>query len=209
MAISVSIVEDDPKTREIIADILRAAPGLRLLKSYPTGEEAVSGIPRQPPDVALVDINLPGINGINCVGKLRTALPKLQILMLTTYEDRDLIFDALRAGAHGYLLKKAPPAELVQAVEQVHVGGAPMSIQIARKVVNHFQQARETSSEIELLTPREQEILELFAKGFSYKEISGRLNISMSTVSTHAQHIFEKLHVQSRTQAAAKFLNRE
>lgn len=209
MAISVSIVEDDPKTREIIADILRAAPGLRLLKSYPTGEAAVSEIPREPPDVALVDINLPGINGINCVGKLRAALPKMQILMLTTYEDRDLIFDALRAGAHGYLLKKAPPAELVQAVEQVHVGGAPMSIQIARKVVNHFHQARETSSELELLTPREQEILELFAKGFSYKEICGRLNISMSTVNTHAQHIFEKLHVQSRTQAAAKYLGRD
>src|SRR5437879_5356358 len=138
MPISVSIVEDDRNTRENLAKLLSAAPGLHCLNTYSNAEDAVRGIPLEKPDVALVDINLPGLSGIECVAKLKLQLPRLQVLMLTMYEERDLIFDSLRAGARGYLLKKIPPAELIQAVEQVHIGGAPMSMQVARKVVDHF-----------------------------------------------------------------------
>src|SRR6516162_2307413 len=148
------------------------------------------------------------MSGIECVGRLKDVLPKTQILMLTTYEESDLIFDSLRRGASGYLLKNMPPAELIQAVEQVHGGGAPMSMQIARKVVDHFRQIQQPASDVETLTQREQEILELLAKGYYYKEISDTLSISYNTVRTHLQHIYEKLHVQSRTGAVLKFLGR-
>src|SRR5881394_1863403 len=161
MAISVSIVEDNRGTRESLKELLRRAPGLRCLGAHASGEEALQKIPSENPDVVLMDINLPGMSGIECVSRLKEQLPRLQVLMLTTYDESDLIFDSLRKGASGYLLKNMPPAELVQAVEQVHAGGAPMSMQIARKVVNHFQQIRKPSSEVEKLTRREQEILAL------------------------------------------------
>lgn len=209
MTIKVSIVEDDRETRESLSELVDGSPGLCCLGSYPTGEAALRGASTQTPDVALVDINLPGMNGIECVAKLKAQLPSLQILMLTTYEDSDLIFNSLRAGAKGYLLKNMPPAELVQAVAQVHAGGAPMSMQVARKVVDHFHHVKQSASEVEHLTKREQEILALLAKGALYKEIADGLSISMSTVRTHIQHIYEKLHVQSRTEAAGKFFGRE
>jgi DNA-binding NarL/FixJ family response regulator len=208
MPITVSIVEDNQGMREGFAALLNQAPGLRCLSSYATGEEAVTGIPTDKPDVALVDVNLPGMNGIECVAKLKVQLPKLMVLMLTRYEQSDLIFNSIRAGASGYLLKNTPPLELIQAIEQVHAGGAPMSMQIARKVVDHFRQIQKPSSDVEKLTPREQEILELLSKGYYYKEISDSLNISLNTVRTHLQHIYEKLHVQSRTEAVLKFLGR-
>jgi DNA-binding NarL/FixJ family response regulator len=159
--------------------------------------------------VVLMDINLPGMSGIECVSRLKARLPRLQVLMLTTYEESDLIFDSLRSGASGYLLKNMPPAELIQAVEQVHSGGAPMSMQIARKVVTHFQQIKRPSSEVEKLTRREQEILALLAKGYLYKEIADQLGISLSTVRAHLHTVYEKLHVQSRTQAVVKFLGQD
>src|SRR4051812_28531603 len=137
MPITLSIVEDDRLTRESVIAILGGQPSLRCLGAYATGEEAVKKIPREKPDVVLVDINLPGMNGIACVERLKRELPALQILMLTTYEDSDMIFDSLRAGAGGYLLKKTIPQNLISAIEQVHAGGAPMSLQIARKVVDH------------------------------------------------------------------------
>jgi DNA-binding NarL/FixJ family response regulator len=205
MPIAVSIVEDEPKTRESLLRLLSCAPNVRCLGSYATGEEALRGIPTEKPDVALVDINLPGISGIECVAKLKTKLPALRVLMLTTYEERDSIFDSLRAGASGYLLKKAGYAGLIQAIDDIYAGGAPMSAQVARQVVEHFHRIQKPASDMEKLTAREQELLALLAKGYLYKEISERLNISMSTVSTHLQHIYEKLHVQSRTEAAAKF----
>jgi DNA-binding NarL/FixJ family response regulator len=208
MPITVSIVEDNPGMRESFAALLNQAPGLCCLSSYATGEEAVIGIPKDKPDVALVDVNLPGMNGIECVAKLKVQLPVLMVLMLTRYEQSDLIFNSIRAGASGYLLKNTPPLELIQAIEQVHAGGAPMSMQIARKVVDHFRQIQKPSSDVEKLTPREQEILELLSKGYYYKEISENLNISLNTVRTHLQHIYEKLHVQSRTEAVLKFLGR-
>jgi DNA-binding NarL/FixJ family response regulator len=208
MPIKVSIVEDNAGMRESFAALLNESPGLRCVSTHPTGEDAVLRIPLEKPHVALVDINLPGMSGIECVAKLKTALPGLQMLMLTRYEQSDLIFNSIRAGASGYLLKKTPPAELIQAIEQVHGGGAPMSMQIARKVIDHFRQIQRPASDVEKLTPREQEILELLSKGCFYKEISNQLGISMNTVRTHLQHIYEKLHVQSRTAAVLKFLGR-
>jgi DNA-binding NarL/FixJ family response regulator len=206
--ITLSIVEDDPGTREQLAALLRQEPSLQCLNSYADAESALQGIPVDRPDVALVDINLPGLNGIECVARLTALMPSLRILMLTAYKDSDLIFKSLRAGAHGYLLKKMVAAELVHAVEQVHVGGAPMSMQIASQVVEYFHHSQKSSTDVQKLSQREQEILALLAKGLLYKEIVDRLGISMSTVRTHLQHIYEKLHVNSRTEAAAKFFGR-
>ncbi|HXE42845.1 MAG TPA: response regulator transcription factor [Candidatus Baltobacteraceae bacterium] len=205
--ISVSLVEDHADTRESLAAVVGGVPGFQCLALYASGEEALRGILSQKPDVALVDINLPGMSGIECVAKLKAQLPSLQVLMLTTYAETDLIFNSLRAGANGYLLKNRPAAELISAIEQVHLGGAPMTMQIARKLVEHFQQSPQPASELEKLTKREHEILALLSKGSLYKEISDTLGISVTTVRTHLKHIYEKLHVQSRTEAAVKFLN--
>lgn len=209
MLISVAIVEDHSGMRRSFAAMLSQAPGLRCVGTYATGEEAVRDMPGAAPDVALVDIRLPGMDGIQCVARLKASISQLQILMLTRFEQSDLIFDSIRAGASGYLLKSAPAAELIEAVKQVHAGGAPMTMQIARKVVEHFHQIPRPSSDVERLSQREQELLELLAKGCFYKEIADRLNISMNTVRTHLRHIYEKLHVQSRTQAVLKFLDRK
>jgi DNA-binding NarL/FixJ family response regulator len=209
MRIKVAIVEDSRGTRESLAELLGRAPTLRCVGAHANGEEALRDIPVEQPDVVLMDINLPGMSGIECVGRIRERLPKTQVLMLTTYEEADLIFDSLRNGASGYLLKNMPPSELVQAVEQVHSGGAPMSMQIARKVVNHFRQIKQPTSDVEKLTKREHEILSLLAKGYLYKEIADQLGITLSTVRAHLHTIYEKLHVQSRTQAVVKFLGVE
>jgi DNA-binding NarL/FixJ family response regulator len=204
--IKVSIVEDSRGTRESLTELLGRSEHLRCVGAHANGEDALRKIPEETPDVVLMDINLPGINGIDCVSRLKKHLPKMQVLMLTTYEESDLIFDSLRSGASGYLLKNMPPAELVQAVEQVYAGGSPMSMHIARKVVGHFQQIRQSSSDVEALTKREYEILGLLAKGYLYKEIGDLLGISLSTVRAHLHAVYEKLHVQSRTQAVVKFL---
>jgi DNA-binding NarL/FixJ family response regulator len=209
MRIKVYIVEDNRGTRESLSELLGRAPTLRCVGAHSNGEEALSRIPGEEPDVVLMDINLPGMNGIECVARLKERRPQTQVLMLTTYEESDLIFDSLRRGASGYLLKNMPPAELIQAVEQVHAGGSPMSMQIARKVVNHFQRIKQPASEFEELTRREQEILGLLAKGYLYKEIADQLGISLSTVRAHLHAIYEKLHVQSRTEAVVKFLTRD
>jgi DNA-binding NarL/FixJ family response regulator len=203
--ITLSIVEDDYGTREQLVALLGDEPKLRCLHTYADGESALKGIPLDPPAVALVDINLPGMSGIDCVAQLTARLPTLKVLMLTAYKDSDLIFKSLRAGARGYLLKKMVTVELVHAVEQVHAGGAPMSMQIASQVVEYFHQSQRASADVEKLTQREHEILALLAKGLLYKEIVERLGISMGTVRTHLQHIYDKLHVNSRTEAAAKF----
>ena len=206
MPITVSIVEDDRDTRDSLAALLGSAAALQCVGTHATGEKALAGIPAERPDVALVDINLPGMSGIECAAKLKAKLPALHIVMLTTYEDSDLIFDSLRAGASGYLLKNMPPNELIAALEQVQAGGAPMSMQIARKVVQHFHRAPAVDSGVEKLSPREHEVLALLAKGALYKEIADQLGITLGTVRTHQRRIYEKLHVQSRTEAAVKFL---
>jgi len=209
MPIRVSIVEDSRGTRESLQELVGLAPGLSCVSAYPSAEAALRDLPSQAPDVVLMDINLPGMSGIDCVARLKTQMPATQVLMLTTYEESDLIFDSLRRGASGYLLKNMPPSELIQAIEQVHAGGAPMSMQIARKVVNHFQQIKQPSSEVEQLTKREYEILGLLAKGYLYKEIADQLGVTLSTVRAHLHAVYEKLHVQSRTEAVIKFLGRD
>lgn len=212
MPITVSIVEDD---RGILQSLLALlgdeSPDakVRCVSSFPTGEAAVKEMAASKPDVALIDINLPGMNGIDCVSKLKVQMPELNILMLTAYEDSDSIFNSLRAGAKGYLLKKTVPTDLLPAIEQVQAGGAPMSMQVARKVVEHFQRRAKSAAEVEQLTKREHEILALLAKGHFYKEIGDKLGISFSTVRAHLRNIYEKLHVQSRTEAAAKFLEHQ
>jgi len=209
MPTTVTIVEDNRGTRDTLVALLNRAPGLRCLESYPTGEAALSGIPGQNPDVVLVDINLPGMDGIELVKNLKLKLPALQVLILTSYEESQLIFNALRAGASGYLLKKMIPSELIPAIELVRAGGAPMSVQIARQVVSYFHQIEKPSSEVEKLSKREAEVLALLAKGYLYKEISDQLGISVTTVRSHLKQIYEKLHVHTRTEATAKFLGRK
>jgi|SRR5271156_2470022 len=208
MPTTISIVEDNRVTTKHLKELLNGDPNLRCLGDYTTGEAAIIGVPAEKPDVLLVDINLPGMSGIECVQKLKEKDPSLQILMLTAYEESDLIFNSLRAGASGYLLKKAVSTELIPAIEQLRAGGAPMSIKIARKVVDHFHKIRQPASDVEKLTQREQEILALLANGNLYKEISDRLGISLGTVKVHVQHIYEKLHVQSRMQAVNKIRER-
>ena len=213
MPITVSIVEDHEQTRAMIVALLRRAPGLRCLDSYPTAEAALAAVPALTPDVLLVDIRLPGLSGIQCVARLKARLPNLRVLMLTTYEERELIFDSLRAGASGYILKNALRAELLQAVEQVHAGGAPMSMPIARKLVSYFQQpavgGAQPASDLETLTDREQQVLTLLARGYQYKEIADSVGVKLETVRSHIKHIYDKLHVRSRTEATLKFLGRE
>ena len=208
MSIRVSIVEDSRGTRESLTELLNHASSLRCVGAHPSGEEALQKIPGETPDVVLMDINLPQMNGIQCVEQLKQQMPKTQVLMLTTYEESDLIFDSLRKGASGYLLKNMPPAELVQAIEEVHTGGAPMSPQIARKVVAHFQHIKKPQSDMEKLTKREEEILSLLAKGFFYKEIAEKMGVTIHTVKAHSHHVYEKLHVQSRTEAVLKYIER-
>lgn len=208
MSITISIVEDQPDMRESLVEWLGHAPGIQCVGAHANASEALRDIPGENPEVVLMDINMPGMNGIECVSRLKEKMPKTYIIMLTTYDESDLIFDSLKAGANGYLLKNTTREELVKAVEQVHAGGAPMSLKIARKVISFFHQNKKTSSELEQLTAREQEILKLLAKGYMYKEIADHLGISMSTVRSHITAVYEKLHVHSRTEAAMKLVER-
>jgi DNA-binding NarL/FixJ family response regulator len=209
MAVTVAIVEDKSGTRESLIQLFKRTPDISCLGAFPTGEEALRGIQALNPQVAVVDINLPGMSGIECVAQLKQLLPTLHVLMLTTYEESDRIFNSLRAGASGYLLKNMPAEELVQAVRDVHAGGSPMSMQIARKVVTHFHQAKPAAANMSQLSNRENEILRLLAKGCLYKEIGDQLGISLSTVRTHIHSVYMKLHVETRTEAVVKFLGRD
>jgi len=206
MPIRVLIVEDNAGMRESLCALVTQAPQLVCAGAHATGEEALRHLDQTLPDVVLMDIHLPGMSGIECVVRMKLRRPQVQVLMLTMYEDSELIFESLRAGATGYLLKNQPASELIQAIEQGHAGGAPMSMRIARKVVAYFQQIPQPRSEVEQLTRREQEILALLARGYLYKEIADLLGISLSTVRTHLHTIYEKLHVQSRTEAVVKYL---
>jgi DNA-binding NarL/FixJ family response regulator len=207
VSISVSIVEDDAQARQILSDWIRRTDGFRFISEHGTAESALANLPKENPTVVLTDINLPGLNGIECVRRLKSVLPETQFVMLTVYEDADHIFHALSAGATGYLLKHTPRNELLAALKQVHAGGSPMTSNIARKVVQSFQlQAPPASSaDTSELSPRESEVLDLLARGYLYKEIADSLNISLPTVSTYIRRIYEKLHVRSRAQAVAKY----
>ena len=204
MVISVAIVEDDSQARKILAGWINRASGFRLLADWGNAESAVHDLPEKNPNVVLMDINLPGISGVEAVRKLKPNMPQTQFVMLTVYEDADHIYDALTAGATGYLLKETPRQELLSALEDVHRGGSPMTSNIARKVVQSFGLARAAAGADEL-SPREQEVLDLLARGFLYKEIAERLNISVPTVNTYVRRMYEKLHVRSRAQAVAKY----
>jgi len=204
--IKISIVEDDNWLRENLAGQIDIAPGYRCISSYRTGEEALIGLPADTPDVVLMDINLPGLSGIECVRRLKALRPSLNILMLTVYEESDQIFDSLRAGASGYLLKRSAETELLDAIAQVHQGGSPMSGLVARKVVQFFNHVDDTAPELQHLSPREKEILELLSRGAAYKEIGNRLSLSIHTVRMHIRGIYGKLQVHSRGEAVAKYL---
>ena len=206
MSIAVSIVEDDAKVRASLARLIDSSPGFRCLSQHPTGESALQELPKTNPEVVLMDINLPGLSGVECVRRLKPFLPGTQVIMLTVYQNTEHIFNALAAGATGYLLKQTPPSELLAAIRDVHAGGSPMSSHIARKIVQSFQRAAPAAAPQEALSPREQQVLELLAKGFLYKEIGETLGLTYATVHTHIRHIYEKLHVRSRTEAVARHL---
>jgi DNA-binding NarL/FixJ family response regulator len=210
MPITVSIVEDQEPLRNTLARVISRAEGFKCISHFGSAEEALKEIPRNAPEVVLMDINLPGINGVECVRQLKEKLPKLLIMMLTVYEDTENIFNALAAGASGYMLKRTPRAELLEAIKEVHAGGSPMTTHIARLVVQSFQKPVQAKDpEIENLSPREQEVLDCLAQGLIYKEIADKLKISYETVHTYIRRIYEKLHVRTRTEAVAKFLKRD
>jgi DNA-binding NarL/FixJ family response regulator len=208
MNIRVAIVEDNDSIRESLALILDGSPGLRCHGAWRTAEAALENLPRKPADVVLMDINLPGQSGIECVRQLKAMLPKLQIIMLTIEDDSQKVFESLKAGASGYLIKNLPPMQILAAVEEVHRGGSPMSSQIARMLVQQFQQAGRGHDQIAHLTPREEEVLGLAVKGYRSKEIADALSLSTQTVQTHFRNLYEKLHVRSRAQAVARYLGR-
>lgn len=204
--ITVAIVDDEKGLRQSIATFVNGSSGFRCVSSYSNAEAALKGLPNDKPDVVLMDINLGGMNGIECVERLKASVPDMQVLMLTVYEDTDQIFKALEAGATGYLLKRSSPTTLLQAIREVHAGGSPMSTSIARKVVASFQKSKQAGAKETHLSPREEAVLNCLAKGLTYKQIADQLEISIDTIRTYLRRIYEKLHVQSRTEAVAKYL---
>src|SRR5271169_5695666 len=205
MPISVSIVEDNDKLRSTLARVINRADGFRCASDYANAEDALKDLPKVKPDVVLMDINLPGMNGVECVRQLKTLLPETQVMMLTVYEDTENIFNALAAGANGYMLKRTSSKELIEAIHEVKRGGSPMTMHIARKVVQSFQK-NAPAQPAEKLSEREQQVLDLLSQGLIYKEISDKLGISYETVHTYIRRIYEKLQVRTRTEAVAKFL---
>lgn len=206
MAISVAIVEDNPEIRRNLVRFVDESPGFRCSVSCGSAEEALRAIPAASPDVVLMDIQLPGKSGIACTAELKALLPGLRVMMLTVYEDNDAIFNALQAGASGYLLKRSAPARLLEAITDLHRGGAPMTGEIARRVIESFHRYQPKSHPQDKLTAKEEEILQLLAKGYGNKEISTKLDIAYDTVRYHLKHIYDKLHVHSRTEAVLKYL---
>ena len=208
MAITVSIVEDNHQLRGTLARVISRADGFQCLSHYANAEDALKALPDVRPNVVLMDINLPGMNGVECVRQLKHIQPNTQIVMLTAYEDTENIFNSLAAGASGYLLKRTSSAELLAALREVSQGGSPMTAHIARKVVQSFQKTGPSPQATENLSQREQEVLDCLAQGFLYKEIAEKLGISYETVHTYVRRIYEKLQVRTRTEAVAKFLRR-
>jgi DNA-binding NarL/FixJ family response regulator len=204
--ISVAVVEDNRDFRATLAKYLEQAPGYSFLCACGSAEEALQKLPKLMPDVVLMDIHLPNMSGMACTRRLKDICPAIQILILTVYEDNERVFGALKAGASGYLLKRADPADILRAIQEVKQGGAPMSSQIARQVVQSFREQTREIASAEPLSDREEEILQELSKGYSTKEIAERTSVSVNTVRTHLQHIYDKLHVRSRTEAILKYL---
>jgi DNA-binding NarL/FixJ family response regulator len=206
MQIKVAIVDDDEGIRSSLASLIRHAPNLKLVGDFSNAETAIKEIPARAPDVVLMDINLPGMNGVECVRQLKTLLPKVQFMMLTVYEDSDSLFNSFKAGASGYLLKRTASARLIEAIRDVHQGGSPMTPQLARRVVQFLSEPRGEGQVMPKLTPGEKEFLDQLSKGYAYKEIADRMNISIDTVRSYVRTVYEKLHVHSRTEAVVKYL---
>jgi DNA-binding NarL/FixJ family response regulator len=200
----IAIIEDNPTMRKMLVEMINGAPGYQCVCACSTSREALQEVPKFQPDVALMDIHLPDESGIACTAQLTGKMPALQVIMVTVYKDTDLIFQALKAGACGYILKRFRPEEIIQAIDEVRAGGAPMTSEIARMVVRSFR-APTAPADPNGLTTRESEILELLAEGLTNKEIAHKANISPGTVRIHLEHIFKKLHVRCRTEAAAKY----
>lgn len=206
--IKVVIVEDLEEVSEALSAFIRLESELQLLASYRTAEAALVEVPLLKPDIVIMDINLPGMTGIECVRQLKGTSPSTQFMMLTVYENNEQVFEALKAGANGYLLKSASPAEIIASIKELNQGGSPMSTTIARKLVTLFQEEHIHRDEAAVLTPREKEVLQSLAKGMLYKEIGDQLGISFNTVRQHISKIYEKLHVQNRTEALNKVFGR-
>lgn len=204
MPLRVAIVEDDLRWRTNIERLLRETEGLEFVGGFATGEDAVRDLPARRPQIVLMDINLPKMSGVECTRQLRGLLPAIQIVMLTVYDDSDRIFQALQMGANGYLLKRASADEILQAIQDVHRGGAPMSAYIARKVVQSFQRQTPSAKPDEVLSKRESEVLDYVARGYSDKEVADALGLTPATVRSYLKNIYSKLHVHSRTQAILK-----
>lgn len=206
--ITVALVEDDDWIRDELAAALDATPDFRCVGKFRSAEDALASLPGQPPDVVLMDINLPRMDGVECLRRLKALCPEVQVLMLTVYEESDKIFNSLLAGASGYLLKRTSRAELFDGIRQARQGGAPMTTNIARRVVQYFHEVGERTAAVERLSPREQEVLDHLAKGAAYKDIADRLGLSIDTVRMNVRGIYRKLQVHSRGEAVAKYLRR-
>ena len=206
--IAVSIVEDMKDVRERIKRIIQQSEDFICLSAHSNAEDALKELPLLKPYIILMDINLPGMSGIECIKKIKASFPQMQFMMFTIYEDSEQVFDALSAGANGYLLKKTSTEKIIEALKELHEGGSPMSSHIARKVVSYFQKRKEQNDDSQL-SHREKEVLELLSKGFLYKEIGNKLGIATGTVRQHIHKIYDKLHVQNRTEALNKFYRRD
>jgi DNA-binding NarL/FixJ family response regulator len=206
--IKVAVVEDDVKVRSNLARMLDSSPGFCCVSQHPSAENALTELPITRPEVVLMDINLPKMNGVDCARQLKEKLPETQVVMLTIYENTNIIFSALTAGACGYLLKSSSPEELLQAIRDVHAGGSPMTSHIARKIVASFQRIKTPQHDYEKLSLREQQVLDYLSQAYTYAEIAEVLKIRYHTVHTHIRHIYEKLHVRSRTEAVTIHLSR-
>lgn len=201
----VAIVEDSKTTREGLEAIINLSTDFRCICTCSTAEEALKVLPKYEPELVLMDIQLPNMSGVDCVARLKELLPAVKAIMVTVYEDPDRIFSALRAGASGYLLKRSAPEEVLNAMREVQQGGGAMSGEIARKVIGYFREQTTAKAEVDELTPREREVLELVVHGLSNKEIAERLSLTVEAIRWHLKHIYQKLHVHSRTEAALKF----
>jgi DNA-binding NarL/FixJ family response regulator len=202
--ITVSIVEDLDEVRQALERLISQSEKFYLAGSFNNAELAEKNVPLQPPDIVIMDINLPGISGIECVKRIKEKCNDTQFIMFTIYEEDEKVFEALKAGAHGYLLKKTSKEKLLEALEELHNGGSPMSTNIARKVIEAFEKKDQPPEEVDSLTNKEKQILHLLAKGFLYKEIANQLHSTRNTIKQHIHHIYEKLHVQNRTEALNK-----
>lgn len=207
--VKIAIVEDDKTVRDGLQMLVDGSQGFSVVGTYSNGEDAIEKLPQKNPDVVLMDINLPGINGIEVISTIRDAKHSMLFIMLTVFEDTEAIFTSLSAGASGYLLKNTSPSKLIESIREVYTGGSPMSSEIARKVVESFKELPPEPSEDSFgLTKREEEVLSYLSKGFLYKEIAGLMFISIDTVRSHIRHIYDKLHVKSRTEAILKYLQK-